>query len=119
MLNDDDDDKRIRNALKESPAAKMPSLGDNDFNFVKVRHKTITIFGLGPGTEFNYAVVKKMAGQGLLYVKVKQGYEFLYDPDNDSVAILLKSYMEQEIKIVSDTKAADTRLAVVSRKKIN
>ena len=36
MLNDDDDDKRIRNALKESPAAKMPSLGDNDFDFVKV-----------------------------------------------------------------------------------
>ena len=112
MLNDNDDDKGIRNALKESLAAQMLSLGDNDFNFVKVRHKTITIFGLGPGTEFNYAVVGKMAGQGLRY-------EFIYDPDNDSVAILLKSYMEQEIKIVSDTKAADTRLAVVSRKKIN
>ena len=113
MLNDNDDDKGIRNALKESLAAKMPSLGDNDFNFVKVRHKTITIFGLGPGTEFNYAVVKKMAGQGLLYVKVKQGYESLYDPD-DSDAILLKSYMEPEIQIVSETKAADTRLAVVT-----
>ena len=112
MLNDNHDDKAIWNALKESLAAKMPSLGDNDFNFVKVRRKTITMFGLGPGTEFNYAVVGKMAGQGLRY-------EFIYDPDNDSVAILLKSYMEQEIKIVSDTKAADTRLAVVSRKKIN
>ena len=113
MLNDNDDDKAIRYSLKESLAAKMPSLGDNDFDFVKVRHKTITMLGLGPGTEFNYAVVKKMAGQGLLYVKVKQGYEFLYDPDNDSDAILLKSYMEPEIQIVSETKAADTRLAVV------
>ena len=59
MLNDNDDDKAIRYSLKESLAAKMPSLGDNDFNFVKVRHKTITMFGLGPGTEFNYDMVKK------------------------------------------------------------
>ena len=34
MLNDDE--KTIRNALKESLAAKIPSLGDNDFDFVKV-----------------------------------------------------------------------------------
>ena len=54
-----------------------------------------------------------MAGQGLRYVKVKQAYEFLYDPDNDSVSSLIKSYMEPEIQIVSDTKAADTRLAFV------
>ena len=49
-------------------------LGVNQFDFVKVRHKTVTKLELGPGTEYNYAVVKKLAGQGLLYVKVKQSH---------------------------------------------
>ena len=35
------------------------ALGANDFDFVKVRHKAITKLELGPGTEFNYALVKK------------------------------------------------------------
>ncbi|CAB4021613.1 hypothetical protein AWC38_SpisGene23883 [Paramuricea clavata] len=114
-LHEDDNEKSIRNAIKESLAAKFPSLGDNDFDFVKVRHKAITILQLGPGTEFNYAVVKKMAGQGLLYVKVKQGYEFLYDSDNESDAALLKIPMEPEIEIVNvdETKAVASACSAV------
>ena len=98
-LNEDDDEKSIRNAIKDAVTSKIPALGANDFDFVKVRHKAITKLELGPGTEFNYAVVKKMAGQGLVYVKVKQGYEFVYDSDND--ADLLKSYMGPEIEVVN------------------
>ena len=62
-------------------------------------HKAISKLELGPGTEFNYAVVKKLAGQGQLYVKIKQGYEFLYHLDNDiSDEDLVKSYFEPETK---------------------
>ena len=55
-----------------------------------------------------------MAGQGLVYVKVKQGYEFTYDSDND--ADLLKSYMEPEIETVNvdETKAAASASAGTS-----
>ena len=91
-LDEDDNEKRIRNAIKDFLSSKFPSLGENDFDFVKVRHKAITKLELGPGTEFNYAVLKKMVGQGQLYLKVKEGYEFLYDFNNDSDAELLKSY---------------------------
>ena len=106
-LDEDDNEKSIRNAIKDSLSSKFPSLGENDFDFVKVRHKAITKLELGPGTEFNYAVVKKMAGQGQLYVKVKEGYEFLYDLDNDD-ANLLKSYLEPEIIIVNETEATES-----------
>ena len=47
---------------------------------------------LGPGTEYNHSVVKKMAGQGLLYVKVKEGFECVYgESSDDSDEILLIS----------------------------
>ena len=114
-LNKDDDEKSIRNAIKDAVTSKIPALGANDFDFVKVRHKAITKLELGPGTEFNYAVVKKMAGQGqLVYVKVKQGYEFVYDSDND--ADLLKSYMGPEIEVVNvdETKATANASASTS-----
>lgn len=69
------DKTTIRKAVKESLTDKFPLLGVNDFEFVKVRHKAISTLQLGPGTEYNYSVVKKMAGQGLVYLKVKQGFE--------------------------------------------
>ena len=58
-------------------------IGSNDFEFVKVRQKKISPMEQGPGTEYSFAVVQKMAGQGLLYVRIKRGYEFLYEEDHD------------------------------------
>ena len=105
-LDEDDNENSIRNAIKDSLSSKFPVLGINDFDFVKVRHKAISKLELGPGTEFNYAVVKKLAGQGQLYVKIKQGYEFLYHLDNNiSDEDLVKSYLEPETK---ETESAST-----------
>lgn len=56
----------------------------NDFQFVKVRQKKISILELGPGTECSFAVVKKMTGQGVLYIRIKPGFEFLHEEDKDS-----------------------------------
>lgn len=67
-------------------------MGMNDFEFVKVRHNAISTLQLGSGTEYSYAVVKKMAGQGLLYVKIKQGFEFIYDD-----ALVDGKYLSDEI----------------------
>ncbi|PFX27113.1 hypothetical protein AWC38_SpisGene8187 [Stylophora pistillata] len=79
MLTDEDSENVFRNKILESLKKKYPLMGMNDFEFVKVRHKAISTLQLGSGTEYSYAVVKKMAGQGLLYVKIKQGFKFIYD----------------------------------------
>ena len=91
VLEDCAEEITIRKAVKDSLTAKFPLLGVNDFEFVKVRHKAISTLQLGPGTEYNYSVVKKMAGQGLVYLKVKQGFEFVYNGEPESDEDLLKS----------------------------
>ena len=78
------DETTIRKAVKESLTDKFPLLGVNDFEFVKVRHKAISTLQLEPGNEYNYSVVKKMAGQALVYLKVKQGFEFVYNGGAES-----------------------------------
>ena len=52
-------------------------LADNDFEFVKVRQKKNSIPELSSGTEFNYSVVKKLAGQGMLYVRITTYHSYV------------------------------------------
>lgn len=85
------DETTIRKALKESLTAKFPFLGVNDFEFIKVRHKAISTLQLELRTEYNYSVMKKMAGQGLVYLKVKQGFEFVNNGGAESDEDLLNS----------------------------
>ena len=83
-LNENDNEEAIRQSIiKESLSNKFPVIGSNDFEFVKVRQKKISPVEQGPGIEYSFAVVKKMAGQGLLYVRIKRGYEFVYEEDHD------------------------------------
>ena len=49
---------------------------------------------LGPGAEFNYNVIKRMSGQGVAYVKIKEGYEFSY---KHSVMLFL-CYLHEVLK---------------------
>ena len=91
------DENTIRTAVKESLTAKFPLLGANDFEFVKVRQKAVSTLHLGPGTEYNYSVVKKVAGQGLLHLKVKQGFEFVYNAEAESDEDLLKSAFDSAV----------------------
>ena len=53
MLAEEDDEQPVRNAIKES-GKKFPIIRANDFEFVKVRQKIISVLELGPGTEYNY-----------------------------------------------------------------
>jgi hypothetical protein len=84
MAEEDDNEANIRKKLKDSLVNKFEVIGENDFQFVKVRQKKITVLDLGPNTEYGYAVVKKMAGQGMLYIKIKQGYDFVYSCKSSS-----------------------------------
>lgn len=59
LLNENDNEEAIRQSIKESLKSKFPMIGPNDFQFVKVRQKKISILELGPGTEYSFAVVKK------------------------------------------------------------
>lgn len=79
LLGEEDNEKTVREAIKELLIKTFPIIGPNDFNFVKVKQKKITSLELGLGAEYNYSVAKKLCGQGLLYVKVKEGYEFVYE----------------------------------------
>ena len=80
----------------DSLREKFSLLGADDFEFIKVRHKRISKPALPPRTEFNYTVVKKLAGQGMLYLQMKQGCEYITEEnENDSDdTILLKPYNE-------------------------
>ena len=94
--NENDSEKDIRIKVRDSLREKFSLLGADDFEFIKVRHKRISKPALPPRTEFNYTVVKKLAGQGMLYLQMKQGCEYITEEnENDSDdTILLKPYNE-------------------------
>lgn len=85
MLDEEDNEESVRNSIRESVIKKLPIISPNDFEFVKVWQKKITRLELGPNTEYSYSVVKKMAGQGLLYVKVREGFEFIYGESSEDL----------------------------------
>lgn len=78
-IEEEDDESTIRKALQSALLNKFPVLGVNDFDFAKVKQKRVSFMELCPGSQYNYPMVKKLAGQGILYIKMKQGYEFVYD----------------------------------------
>ena len=77
VLNEDDDESNVRAKIVSSLQGQYSLLGPNDFDFVKVTQKRISVLRLGENTEYNYGVVKKLAGQGLLYIRIKQAFDFV------------------------------------------
>ena len=55
-------------------------------------------------SQYNYAVVKKLAGQGLLYIRIKKGYEFaLKNPSQSDTEDLVTVIEQVEQPEVSET----------------
>ena len=101
-----DGESSIRKAITEALVGTFPLLGEKDFEFVKVRQKKVSPAQLGPGAEFNYHALKKIAGQGQTYVKIKEGYEHIYrkydsiiisDPDDDDKELLKPTFGEDAV----------------------
>ena len=83
MAHEENTELEIRKKIKDSLSRKFPLFGGKDFEFVKVRHKRISLPELQPGSEYNFMVVKKMAGQGMLYLRMKEGRNFVVEPIED------------------------------------
>ena len=77
VLNEDDSESSVRAKIVSSLKWQYSMLGPNDFDFVKVTQKRISVLRLAENTEYNYSVVKKLAGQGLLYIRMKQAFDFV------------------------------------------
>jgi len=76
LVNENDGEEAIRFKIKEALKGSFPLIGSHDFDFVKVRRKQISKMNLAPGIEYSYSLIKKMAGQGLLYLKIKEEFRF-------------------------------------------
>ena len=73
----DSEDEICKNIVNTSK--QLPLLTENDFDFVKVNRKTVHSYNLAEGMEYNYDVLKKLVGQGTLYIRMKSEYKFIYE----------------------------------------
>ena len=70
-LAEHDSEVQVREKIVSSLKEKYNIIGPNDFEFVKVTQKKISVLHLGKQAEYNYDVVKKLVGQGLLYLRMR------------------------------------------------
>ena len=71
----------IRKAICEAINKKHPLVSQDDFEFLKAnRRKLMKPISSG---EYNFNQIKLLAGQGSIYVKLKERYEYLLDPEYD------------------------------------
>ena len=83
-LGEQDGEAQVREKIASSLKEKYNIIGPNDFEFVKVTQKKISVLHLSKQTEYNYDVVKKLVGQGLLYIRMKVGFEFVLNENHTS-----------------------------------
>lgn len=74
-------EQEIRSAICTAIQTKFPLVTGNDIEFLKAnRRKLIKPVNCG---EYNYQQVKLLAGQGAIYVKVRDGFDFVFSNDKD------------------------------------
>ena len=78
-LGEQDNEVTVREKLVSSLKDKYGMIGPSDFQFVKVAQKKISVLHLSKGTEYSYEIVKKLVGQGLLYIRMKKHFQFVID----------------------------------------
>ena len=101
-LNEKDDETAIRGKLVSSLKDKYGMIGPNDFEFIKVNQKKISVLHLSKGTKYNYDVVKKLVGQGLLYIRIRRGFNFVIEQTSDSDLDLANCAAETEAHLSND-----------------
>ena len=83
-LSEQDYEAQVREKIASTLKEKYSVIGPNDFEFVKVTQKRISILHLSKQTEYNYDVVKELVGQALLYIRIKVGFEFVVNENHAS-----------------------------------
>jgi len=83
-LGEQDSNAQVREKIASSLKGKYDIIGPSNFEFVKVAQKKSSVLHLSKQTEFNYDVVKKLVGQGLSYIRMKVGFEFVLSESHTS-----------------------------------
>ena len=83
-LSEQDCEAQVRGKIASTLKEKYSVIGPNYFEFVKVTQKRISFLHLSKQTEYNYDVVKKLVGQGLLCIRIKVGFEFVVNENHAS-----------------------------------
>ena len=83
-LTEDSSEKEIRSKIRDALIKMFSLFSANDFIFVKVRQKKISIPEISERTEFGFPVIKKLAGQGKLYIRLKSHCTFVLHNDGNS-----------------------------------
>ena len=97
MLQEEDEENDVRDAIQKSLQKKYALIGKDDFEFKKVRRKRVTDVELAPNLSFSYPVIKKMTTQGVLYIQLKAGLGLYYKPDSADESNFLFSGVNEEI----------------------
>ena len=106
-LNEKDNEDAIREKLKSALQNKYSMIGVRDFEFVKVHQKKISILYVSKGTEYNFDVVKKLAGQGLLYIRIRNGFEFALENPSSSDSDLPQVGMASAVESKTEPEVID------------
>ena len=59
MLQEEDEENDVRDAIQKSLQKKYALIGKDDFEFKKVRRKRVNDVELAPNLSFSYPVIKK------------------------------------------------------------
>ena len=119
MLQEEDEESDVRDAIQKSLQKKYALIGKDDFEFKKVRHKRVTDLELAPNPTFSYPVIKKMAGQGVLYIQLKAGLEFYYRSDSEDESDFLFSRVNEEVPPAVSTQVSSSRQNIHSDTNMN
>ena len=84
LIIEDSSEKEIRGKIRDTLIKMFSLISGNDFVFVKVNQKKISIPEISKGIEFGFPVIKKLAGQGTLYIRLKSHCTFVLHNDDNS-----------------------------------
>ena len=68
LVSEDSSEEEIRGNIRDALIKKFSLISANDFILSKVLQKKIATPEVSEGTEFGFRVIKKLAGQGTLYI---------------------------------------------------
>ncbi|KAK3741250.1 hypothetical protein QZH41_007449 [Actinostola sp. cb2023] len=105
MLSESDSEVEIRKNIVSSLREKYPIFGASDFEFVT--QKKISILNLAKGMEYNYGVVKKLVGQGNLYVQIKRGFQFVLESEEEEEKEEEKELLTSSFSLSTSLKEKD------------
>lgn len=99
---------QVREKIALPMKEKYNAIGPSNFEFAKVTQKKISVLHLSKLIEYNCDSMKKLVGHGLLYIRMKVGFEFVLCENNtsDSDSELVKSGALKIINIPSTSNAA-------------